>query len=66
MTEAGRRAMDLDLPSDERQVLDAYRRVRARNFGDLEVSVSHGNLVKIFEVVKNSIMTHTLREVAQK
>ena len=52
-----------DLTPDELQVLAAYQRVRGRQFGDLEVSVSHGKLVKIFEVVKNSIMTHTLREV---
>ena len=38
-----------ELLDDEQQVLDAYRRVRSRNFGDLEVSVSHGHLVKIFE-----------------
>lgn len=61
MNELRRRAVELS--DDEYLIVDAYRRVRERNFGDLEVSVSHGKLVKVFEVVKNSIMTHTLKEV---
>lgn len=54
------------LSIDETQVLDAYRRVRERKFGDLEVSVSHGKLVKVFEVIKNSIPPYPLREVVEK
>ena len=55
-----------ELQPDERQVLDAYRRVRERQFGDNELSVSHGKLVKLCEVVKNSVQIHTLREVITK
>ena len=51
-----------DLPKDEQQVLDAYRRVRDRQFGDLEVSVSKGRLVKLFEIIKNSVVEYPLRE----
>ena len=55
-----------ELLDDEQQVLDAYRRVRSRNFGDLEVSVSHGHLVKIFEVIKNSVLPYPLKEALKK
>ena len=54
------------LQPDEKQVLDAYRRVRDRKFGDLDVSVSKGKLVKIFEVVKNNILDYTLKEAEGK
>ena len=65
MNEPMRRHL-VELTDDELIIVDAYRRVRDRHFGDLEVSVSNGRLVKVFEVVKNSIMTHTLKEVAGK
>lgn len=54
--------MSSGLTLDEVQVLDAYRRVRGRQFGDLEVSVSKGKLVKVFEIIKNSVLEYPLRE----
>ena len=62
MTELNRRASDLS--GDEIQILDAYRRVRERKFGDLEISVSKGKLVKVFEIIKNSVLEYPLRENA--
>lgn len=56
----------MNLSAEEQKIIEAYRRVRERQFGDLEVSVSNGRLVKLFEVVKHSVLVHTLREVVEK
>jgi hypothetical protein len=53
----------MTLSDDEVQVLDAYRRVKERRFGDLEVSVSKGRLVKLFEIIKNSVVQYPLSEM---
>jgi hypothetical protein len=43
------------LTDDEHFVVAAYRRVKMRGHGDLEISVFNGKLVKAFEVVKNDL-----------
>ena len=56
----------MNLTPEEIKIVEAFRRIRERQFGDLEISVSNGRLVKLFEVVKHSVLIHTLKEVAQK
>ena len=54
------------LTSEESMILNAYRRVRERKFGDLQISVSKGRLVKVFEIIKNSVIEYPLKEVEKE
>jgi hypothetical protein len=50
------------LTYEELLVLAAYRRVKLRRHGDLEISVVNGTLAKIWEVIKNDTNQFNLRE----
>lgn len=43
------------LTDDEHFVLAAYRRVKLRGHGDLEIAVFNGRLVKTYEIMKNDL-----------
>lgn len=61
-----------ELEPDERQVLDAYRQLKARGHGDLnmqngdakaEISVKRGSLVKVWKTEKVNLDKPNMKEV---
>ena len=50
---------------DEEIVLMAYRRIKARGHGGLQVEVMNGKMVKCWETVKNDLGIKPLKEAAE-
>ena len=57
-TESSKTSLD----SEEQIILSAYRTVREKVHGDLQISVVGGKLVKVWEVVKHDYRDMALRE----
>ena len=51
-----------ELTDEEKQIITAYRRVKERRHGDLELSIVNGTLVKVWEVVKHDLHKMRLQE----
>jgi hypothetical protein len=51
------------LDSEEERILIAFREIKERRHGDIEISVVNGRMVKLWKVIKQDFRDAPLKEV---